>query len=443
MRARLLLLLVAVLMVLAAAMPAGAAEPQSDHAPRTPIKHFVTLMQENHTFDNYFGTYPGADGIPKGVCQRFELDKPKCQKPFYIGNQAVSDMGHSVQVFERQYNGGKMDGFVAAFADEGGEAKTTMGHYDDRDIPYYWNVADDYVLFDRFFTSANGGSLRNHMYWVAGQPGNEVSDAIPTTGFDFETIFDRLNAAGVSWKFYVQNYDPSITLFNKEIGDRGSQIVWVPILNFPRYLIDQKFMSHIVPLTDYYEDLERGTLPEVSYIVPSGASEHPPGSIQAGEAFVRTLVGSLMRSSSWDSSAFMWTYDDWGGWYDHVAPPQVDQFGYGFRTPALLVSPYAKKGHVDSTTLDFASILKFIEHNWNLAPLATRDANANTFLEAFDFEQPPRPAVLLHRERVPEPLVAPKQLVVYTSYGFAAILPGALIVYALVSQRRRRRWRRA
>ena len=256
---------------------------------------------------------------------------------------------------------------------------------------------------------------------------------------DLVEIGRRWIPLACNWKFYVENYDPSITLFNKELGDRGSQIIWVPILNFPRYLNDPKFMSHIVPMSDYYEDLEKKQLPAVSYLVPSGASEHPPGSIQAGEAFVRTLVGSLMRSSSWNSSAFMWTSDDWGGWFDHVSPPQVDAFGYGFRTPAFLVSPYARHGHVDSTVLDFASILKFIEYNWSLLPVASRDAKANNFLSAFAFDKPPRQARILTRERVPEPIVEPKQIVVYTTYAFAAMLPSLFIVSALVSQRRRRR----
>ena len=121
-----------------------------------------------------------------------------------------------------------------------------------------------------------------------------------------------------------------------------------------------------------------GTLPAVSYIVPAGASEHPPGRIQAGERFVRSLLNALASSSSWKDSAFTWTYDDWGGWYDHVKPPQVDRYGYGFRAPALLVSAYARRGHVDHTQLDFTSILKFIEENWNLKPLAARDAAANS-----------------------------------------------------------------
>ena len=133
----------------------------------------------------------------------------------------------------------------------------------------------------------------------------------------------------------------------------------------------------------------------VAFIVPSGTSEHPPGSIQAGEAFVRTLINGLVQSSAWSSSAFLWSYDDWGGFYDHVPPPQVDASGYGFRVPALLVSPYAKRGFVDHTTLDFTAGIAFIRDNWGTAPLASRETRAASFIDAFDFSAGPRPAALL------------------------------------------------
>jgi phospholipase C len=409
---------------------------------RTPVNHFITLMQENHSFDNYFGTYPGADGTPEGACMPEDNADPDgaCVEPFRVGNRAVTDLGHSDVIFDRQFNGGALDGFISAYASTGAtDADLTMGYYDDRDIPFYWNVADEFVLFDRFFTSANAGSVGNHMFWVAGQPGSPDGDIIPPGGFDTETIFDRLEDAGVSWKFYVQNYDPEVNLDNRGDGDRAAQVVWVPLLNFRRYLDDPDLFSHIVPLEEYYDDLDNGTLPEVSYIVPSGASEHPPGSIAAGEAFVRTLLNGLMRSSAWDSSAFTWTYDDWGGWYDHVRPPQIDQYGYGFRAPALLVSPYARRGHVDSTTLDFTSILAFIEHNWDLEPLATRDAQADPMIGAFDFERPPRPPQLVDSVRdraVPEP---PRRSVVYLSYSVAVGAFGILVSLGFALDRRRRR----
>jgi phospholipase C len=278
------------------------------------------------------------------------------------------------------------------------------------------------------------------MYWVTGTPGNYQREKVPDNGFDnLPTIFDRLQQRGISWKFYIQNYDPQINLFHRAAGDRSSQVLWAPVLNYRRYLENPNLNRHIVDLDQYYQDLARGTLPSVAYIVPSGSSEHPPGSIQAGQRFVRRLINSLMRSPFWGSSAFMWTYDDWGGWYDHVRPPRVDAYGYGFRAPAILVSPYARKGYVDSTTLDFTSMLKFIEQNWSLKPLASRDRSAKTFMNAFDFAAAPRPARFLSNSRESESVREPRRLVIYSAYSWVVLLAGTVTGLALADARRRRR----
>jgi phospholipase C len=273
------------------------------------------------------------------------------------------------------------------------------------------------------------------MFWVTGQPGSTgESEAIPKAGWgDLPTIFDRLQAEGISWKFYIQNYDPTITFRDRGKGDRAAQVVWCPLLNYARYLDDPELNSHIVDLDVYFEDLQNGTLPSVSFIVPSGASEHPPGSILAGQRFVKKLLNSLMASSAWDSSAFMWSYDDWGGWYDHVPPPDVGEYGYGFRVPALLVSPYAKEGYIDSTELDFTSMLKFIQENWDVASLGERDAKANNFLSAFDFARGPREPRIIPAVREAPPPPPPNRGVIYASYAAAFAIPGLIIGTAIVS----------
>jgi phospholipase C len=426
--------------ILLASLPfaARAAAAPAEPATKTPIKHFVVLMQENHSFDNYFGTYPGANGIPKGACQAIDRLNPSkgCIKPFHLGDRVVEDLNHSHRVAVRQYDHGKMDGFIDGVRREGGKVQpNVMGHYDDRDIPYYWNIADNYVLFDRFFTSSAGGSVGNHMFWVTGTVGNPDGDFVPPNGFDQPTIFDRLEKKHVSWKFYVQNYDPGINLFNQAIGDRGSQVIWVPILNYRRYLLDPKLKSHIVDMSQFYKDLARGTLPSVAYMAPSGSSEHPPGSIQAGERFIRTIVNSIMRTQYWTQSAFMWTYDDWGGWYDHVKPPQVDKYGFGFRAPALLVSAFARRGMVNHTQLDFTSMLKFIEQNWGLKPLAERDAKSGTLMSAFDFKSPPRKPVFLQATRPRPPAKEPHRSVIYIAYFIAVMAAGGLILGAGLIER--------
>ena len=214
--------------------------------------------------------------------------------------------------------------------------------------------------------------------------------------------------------------------------------MWVPLLDYARFIDDPKLASHIVPLTQYYKDLANGTLPAVAYIAPSGASEHPPGSIQSGERFVRTLINNLMASQYWSSSAFLLAYDDWGGWYDHVPPPQVDAFGYGFRVPALLVSPYARKGYVDHTTLEFSSGLKFIEENWGLAPLTRRDANAKSLSSAFDFKAPPQPARIIPAERNVTSVASAKRSIIYPAYGLGAAVVLLLMGAAYFRSRRSR-----
>lgn len=412
----------------------------ADGDTQTPIKHFVVVMQENHTFDNYFGTYPGADGFPEGVQMPVDPNDPSAGyvEPWHLGNTTITDLSHSESTYVEQFNGGEMNGFVSALNRRNQDGRQAMGYYDGRDIPYYWNVADNFVLFDRFFSSAKDGSFSNHMFWVAGvSPNGARGEELANHLADVPTIFDRLEKAGISWKFYVQNYDPTITYRDLgDVGNRASQVVWAPLLNFDRFLDDPDLSSHIVDLDNYYRDLHDGSLPEVAYIVPSGASEHPPQYPATGMRFVKNLIQELMRSDYWDSAAFMLLYDDWGGWYDHVLPPEVDEYGYGPRVPALLVSSYAREGFIDSTELDFTSVLKFIEYNWNIESLAERDTKANNFLTAFDFEQGPRKAVFLPLTRGDQTTLrkAPTK-VIYVAYGFAMLLSGLAIGFAFFSRK--------
>jgi phospholipase C len=370
-----------------------------------------------------------------------ETGPKPCIKPFRLGGSAVQDLGHSRPVFTAQYDGGKLDGFLHSGQLEGiGTQPNVMGHYDGADLPFYWNIAKRYVLFDRFFTSAAAGSVQNHMFWVTGQAGSPL-DVIPPNGFgDIPTIFDQLERRNISWKFYVQNYRPGITYRSRGVGDSGAQPVWVPLLAYNRYIDDPRLFSHIVDLSEYYRDLHNGSLPAVSYIVPAGSSEHPPGNIKSGERFVRTLINALQQSSAWSSSAFTWTYDDWGGWYDHVRPPAVDRYGYGFRAPALLVSPYARKGFIDHNTLDFTSILRFIEDNWSLPPLARRDARANSIQSAFDFSQPPRRPEFVSATQNPPSTYTRAHRYLYVVYGATLLLAlVALPIAAIAAKRGRKR----
>jgi phospholipase C len=432
-----LLLLTAVMMPLLGMPQASAAKSEND--PNTPIEHFIVVMQQNHTFDNYFGTYPGANGLPDGVCIPISVSDPEnkqCVTPYEITDHPISDLSHSETIFFDQYQNGKMTGFIEALTKLNQDGQLSMGRFTEKDIPFYWNLADQYVLFDNYFSSAHTGSITNRMYWVSGKPGSEFN-RIPEAGFgDIPTIFDRLQERGISWKFYIKDYNPDLNYRTaKELDFLPPQVQWVPLLSFDRFLDDPELSSRIVDLDEYYTDLENGTLPAVSYVLLLGATEHPISDLSLGERATRTMLHTLMQSDSWENSAFFLTYDDWGGWYDHVPPPQVDDRGYGFRVPALLVSPYARMGHIDHTLLDHTSILKFIEENWDIPSLATRDAKANNITSAFDFSMAPRPAMFVSDTReMPEPRIEPRRIVIYAAYGAAMLFAFLILVRAFTAR---------
>ena len=421
--------------------PAAAQEPPTTTpatttpATTTPIEHFVVLMQAEHTFDNYFGTYPGANGVPPGTCLPLDAetrDPAGCVAPYPIGNEPPEDLSLTAGVQRRQYADGRMDGFVSAYRRLGRDGTTVMGYYDAADLPFYWNVADRFTLFDNFFSSARVGARLNHFYWVAGVP-TPSGEHLPPEGYgDVPTIFDRLTERGVPWKFYVENLDPAANY-----RTHPESTIRVPLLGFARFLDDPRLAGHVVDLSEYYRDLDAGTLPSVAYVVANGSSENPPARLDKGQDLVRDMTGELAKSRYWSSSAFLWTYSGGGGWYDHVPPPTVDDDGYGFRVPALMISPYSRRGEVNHTTLDYTGILRFIEDNWQVAPLGTRDASSPGLGSAFDFTTPPRPPELVGTDRTPPPVNTRARWVVYSSYGGMLLIAVAAAVIPGVVRRRR------
>ena len=345
--------------------------------PATPIQHFVVLMQENHSFDNYFGTFQGADGIPPGTCMPVGRARRPCVRPFHLGGRSSPDPAHDAATH-------RMDGFVrAASRDRQSVDRSVMGYYDDRDLPFYWNVAEDYVLFDRFFAASP----------AAVSP--TIGSGWTGSSADSRRVASR---GGSTSRTTTHGWDAAA---RRRCACRCET---------PR---------HVVDLDEFYEDLDRDRLPAVAYIAPAGASEHPPGRVSAGATLTRALITALARSSAWDSSAFMWTYDESGGWFDHVRPPR----GAGFRVPALLVSPYARRGYVDSTPLDTTSIPGFIERNWRLGP----DGGPPRLGRAFDFSQPPRAARIVSADRHAAARRQTRIWVIYVGYGAAVAVALALI----------------
>ncbi len=407
------------------------------------IQHIIFIVQENHSFDNYFGTYPSANGLPLGLAlpvdlnqirlgsvQPFHLnvtqpvmivgdelppavaDPDQLQTndsapPFHFDNESIArDLSHSWAVAHEAWDHGKMDGFVAAE-----RSVLTMGYYDKSDIPYYWDYADTYVLDDNFFSSLMGPSLPNHLYIASGTNGPITNLTYrwvlhggvinnPQSGgnwqgvsLDWSTLAQELTKANAPWRWYdgaarpvrptIWNVLPLFTYFQ----------------NHPAELA-----GHVKNTQSFVNDIQSGGLPAVSWIIPGawvpttypaacagqGPSEHPPARSDCGMDYVAYLVNQVMQSQYWQSSAIVITWDDYGGFYDHVPPPQIDAFGEGFRVPTLVISPWAKHGFIDHTQYEFASLLKLTEHNFNLPTLGVRDVNANDMMNSFDFNQAPQ-----------------------------------------------------
>ncbi len=333
------------------------------------IDNVVVVFQENHTFDNYFGTFPGADGISgsSGICLPQKKGSPTpCVSPYHSPTLAPVDMNHTWASAHQDYDGGKMDGFVYS---EGNKA--TMCYFEQADIPRYWVAAQQYVLCERYFTSIMSESLPNHLSLVAGTCGGIIDDTVPTS-ITFPPIFQQLDQKGFTWKVY------------------SSTTTWLQ--NFAYVQGSAKAKANFVSAAKFASDVKGGTLSDVSWIIGApGGDEHPSADIQTGQNSVAdNVVNNLGGTSYWDSAAIFVTWDCFGGFYDHVVPPQVDQYGYGFRVPCLVISPYSRKGYLDDATNDHTSILKFIEDRYGLSPLSTRDAAANNLAEAFDFTQKTR-----------------------------------------------------
>ncbi len=347
--------------------------PLSNAASQTPIQHIVIIVRENHTFDNYFGTFPGANGLQNA---------PYLVIPHHIEGP-IKDLCHSWGCAHLAYDNGRMDGFFQAAG-----SGQTFGYYDQRDIPYYWSLAKQYTLFDNYFSSIMGPSLPNYVYLVAGQSGGLIDNTHLL--FNFRPIMDELDSSGISWRYYA--------------GYGTMYTGWNPLPGFPDYYA-KDWAKHVQVSDAFLAELGHGILAQVTWIMPTSDenSEHPPYSIQSGEAWVKSVITGIQSSKFWPSTAILLTWDDYGGWYDHIVPPQVDKYGYGFRVPLILVSPYAKQGYIDHTAADHTSLLKFIETNFHLESLTDRDVHAYGLRGAFTFPD-------LHSPRKPHTLEAASTL---------------------------------
>ena len=370
------------------------------------IRHVVIVMQENRSFDSYFGTYPGADGIPMRngeptVCN----PDPKthtCVEPYHDTSDRNAGGPHDTINAIRDINGGRMDGFqqearkgrfLACHATDNPGCSLTpkkpdvMGYHDWHEIPNYWDYARNFVLQDHMFEGVNSWSLPAHFSLVSGwsarcsRHGSPMSCKPALTApfgarghgkpvdYPWTDLTWLLHRYHVSWRYYIANGTQPDCAGSQMFCSEGPQSpstpsIWNPLPRFDTVQRDHQ-LGNIQPLRNFYRAARNGTLPAVSWLTPSQIqSEHPPSLVTAGQTYVTRVVNAIMRSRNWSSTAIFLAWDDWGGFYDHVKPPRVDGEGYGIRVPALVISPYARQGYVDHQVLSSDAYLKFIEDDF-------------------------------------------------------------------------------
>jgi phospholipase C len=320
-------------------------------ARETPLEHLVLFMQENRSFDHYFGLYPGAEGLP--VCAGLTR----------AATPSLGDPAHDTDSARAEYSGGS-DGFRLL---SGPKALT---YYTGEDIPYYWALAHRFTLCDHYFCSVLGPTFPNRLYSIAASAGGNKNNprVIDNSTLPRPNLVDRLDEAGISWACYEAN-QPAFGL---------NQVAY-----FPERLADPRARRSF---TDFVQDAARGRLPAVTWVVTQDPlAEHPPHPITWGERFAALVVNTVASSPLWNRTALILNYDENGGFYDHVTPPQVDDRGYGFRVPGIVASPYARPGHVSRAVYDHTSVLALVRTVFGLKPLNSREAKASPLDDVFDF----------------------------------------------------------
>jgi len=440
MRLKFFFFLIIAAMLLASCAPAAPAlaSASSDPTGIHKIQHVVVIMQENRSFDSYFGTYPGADGIPMSngvpsVCVPDPLRKT-CIKPFHDTNDKNNGGPHGAVNASADIDGGKMDGFIQqAEKSIAGACKTpndpncslnntspdVMGYHTASEIPNYWAYAQQFVLQDHMFEPNASWSLPEHLFMVSGWSAkcsssdpmscvNNLQNPVsiqnkakstpaPQTPplYAWTDLTYLLYKNNVSWAYFVADgtqpdCEDDAMFCTPKAQNAGTPQIWNPLPYFTTVHQDGQ-LANIQQLGNFYAEVKDGTLPAVSWVIPNGkTSEHPPALVSTGQAYVTGVINAIMQSPEWDSTAIFLAWDDWGGFYDHVTPPSIDQNGYGLRVPGLVISPYARQGYIDHQTLSFDAYLKFIEDDF---------LNGQRIDPKTDGRPDPRPTV---RENVPQ-----------------------------------------
>jgi phospholipase C len=399
---------------------------------RKHIQHFVVIIQGRHTFDNYFGTFPEADGFPNGTRVPVNPYKPNVSAfvgPFHLENTEHYKPRDDPRTYRLSYNNGSMNGFIYAQKDNPGNPLYVIGYFDNRDIPYYWKLAEEYVLAERFFSPSIRSDLVNSLYAIGVQPSMRLQD-VPIQGLEInKTIFDELASRGVPWKIYVENLGG---IYNKSHEDALVVKRNIPILAIPRFIDNQSLKSNIVDLSNYFDDILSNSLANVTYLYFTDSNDSPTTNVVSAQELVANLVYALMKSQYWNSSAILLTHNEGGGWYDHVSPPINNNTGElnGFRVPAIIISPYAKKGYIDNNTYDIKSYLDLVQSSFGINGRDILTNQTNKMYQAFDFAQQPRQPLYLQgilRERI---VVPPDEIIgINAVYTISLFGPIAVTIY--------------
>jgi phospholipase C len=361
------------------ALAALAAKPQAYAALPSPassgLDHIVVVCMENRSFDHYLGWVKGADGKQAGL--RYKDSTGKVHLTHHLTDRSgcgFNDPDHSYEGGRVQFNGGKLDGFRKGDNDD-----FALGYYTEADLPFYGPLLKHATTYDRYFCSILAPTYPNRFYTHAAAT-DRLTNSMDTSSL--QTIWDRLDAAGVSKTYYFSD---------------------LPFLG----LFGQRMIPFAAPIAKFFADAASGTLPSYSYLDPfflgedQGGSndDHPHADIHRGQAFISLVANAITTSPQWSKTALVITYDEWGGFFDHVKPPRMaddhdtgphgkdDHAQAGFRVPTIVLSPFARPGHVGHEVYDHASILKMVEWRWGLKPLTKRDRAARNLAESFDFSK--------------------------------------------------------
>ncbi len=438
-RIALLSFLIAIILVLSSASSyqlfsaAGAAVTAT---PKTPIKHIVIIIQENHAFDNMFGAFPGipaAYALNLSVCMPVNPPaKTPCIKPWNADSKESmvqnTDLPHTRSSSERSYAKGKMDGFI--LNDPSSCENCTMAYYTGSVLPYYWDYASYYAMNYDFMSSALSDSLPNHLFAVAASAGSEA-DCLSTCHAEFNLTFAQiaqsLTTAGISWGYYQYNWNDKIdcpktnyTLSYVESNTHGGwDGLWSGLSDFVQVQKTPVECSSLKNEIDLENAISSNTLPAVSWVIPEPTvSDHPgQSSLIDGQKYVSSVINMIEQSKAWSSTAIFLTYDEAGGYYDGITPLQLDPAGDGFRVPLIVISPYSIPGGLLQAPaynygsgfkgihqVDFSSFLSTIEYNWGLKNLTDRDGYEPNLFYMLNFSQKPLPPLILASSGVTYPI---------------------------------------